>query len=278
MFAYVKNKFVDYNQAFIHIDERGFKFGDGIFDTIIVNNYNLYQWDFHHNRIVKGLKSIKLKGDISGLKQIATKLLRKNKLANGLIRLSISRGVGSQGYLPETTKPTIVMQAMSAPELNSQMANLFLSNYRRIPSCCIPVSAKTMQGLCSTLARTEAVENDCYDALQLSINDKIAECSSSNIFWFKDGKLYTPSLKCDILPGSIRSAVIRLSPWPVIQGEFLIDHLQNAVEIFITNVAVKALSVKRIKPLNKIYTHTEVATKINSLLQLDIEEATRGKN
>jgi branched-subunit amino acid aminotransferase/4-amino-4-deoxychorismate lyase len=197
-------------------------------------------------RLSCGLTAIKINFETNGLLDICLELINKNSLKNGFVRIAITRGEGSRGYLPNLkTVPTLVIETIeNTPDIPAPI-DLWLSTYQKIPPACLP-AAKTMQGLNSTLARMEAAENNCFESLQLDGKGNICECSSGNIFWFKENKLFTPKLKLGILPGTMRDAVIRLSPSKVVQGAFKLEELNTAEEVFITNVAWLAVGVKRL--------------------------------
>lgn len=229
------------------INDRGFRFGDGVFETIRLQNGKFFKIDSHLERLKYSLKAIKIEFDISQIKQICSNLIEKNSVDKGFIRISISRGVGSRGYLPENgIKPTLLIQCLDDISYDNAPVDLWLSSYRKIPDICLPSVAKTAQGLSSTLARMEAKENQCFEALLLSIEGNICEASSGNIFWYKNGRLYTP--KNNILKGIMRQTVIEISPYEVVEGDFIINDLQRAEEVFITNIAWQIKPIKSLQP------------------------------
>jgi branched-chain amino acid aminotransferase len=264
-FIYLNNGFVKSDEAFININDRGFRFGDGVFETIRLHKGTLFKIDIHLERLKQSLQSIKIEFDTSKLKQICINLVNKNSADNGFVRISISRGVGSIGYLPENTNnSTLVIQCLDDITYNDEPVDLWLSSYRKIPDICLPSHAKTAQGLSSTLARMEAKENNCFEALLLSVEGNICEGSSGNIFCYKQGRLYTP--KNNILYGIMRQTVIEISPYEVIQGDFTIDDLQTAEEVFITNVAWLIKPVKSLQPKSKSWQQTDISYNIRSLI------------
>jgi branched-subunit amino acid aminotransferase/4-amino-4-deoxychorismate lyase len=211
------------------------------------------------------LQVIKIEFDISELKEICINLANKNATENGFVRIAISRGVGSLGYLPENANtPTLVIQCLDDTTHNDEPVDLWLSSYRKIPDICLPSHAKTAQGLSSTLARIQAKENNCFEALLLSVEGNICEGSSGNIFWYKQGRLYTP--KNNILHGIMRQTVIEISPYEVIQGDFTIDDLQTAEEVFITNVAWLIKPIRSLQPNGHIWDKIDVCHILRQVL------------
>jgi branched-subunit amino acid aminotransferase/4-amino-4-deoxychorismate lyase len=146
---------------------------------------------------------------------------------------------------------------------------LFKSSYSRLSARAMPVRYKLCQGLNSTLARLEAAEHKCFDALLLNDKGQLCETSSANIFWFRNGILYTPSLKCGILKGATRAAVMRLSPYPVKEVEAGIKTLKRAEAVFITNSVWKAVAVERLLPLDYRWNSTAIARRFQQLLSED---------
>lgn len=271
MFVYVNDRMIQNDEASISVQDRGFRFGDGVFETIRVANGVPYQWDFHLQRLQEGLRVLRINYGTSNLKNLCLELLQKNQLrSEGFVRIAISRGVGSMGYLPTATTPTLVIETVPLATAPDKPIKLWLSSYQKPTSASIPIHVKTMQGLNSTLARMEAQDNGCFEALLLGSNGQICEGSSSNIFWVKDGILFTPSVNAGILPGAIRHVVIRLSPLPVEEGIFSLEVLKEAEEVFVTNSAWLALPVESLQPKGVSWKLHKCAANINALLQEEL--------
>jgi branched-chain amino acid aminotransferase len=263
--------FVSVHNANVSVRQRGFRFGDGVFETVRVHNGLPYQWDLHVKRLRTSLSAVKIAFDLSGLQDICRQLLLTNTVKQGFLRISISRGEGSRGYLPDIKNgPLLVIETVDATPDITEPVDLYLSSLRKIPNECIPSAAKTMQGLNSTLARMEAAENNCFEALLLSVNGKICEGSSSNIFWVKNKIVYTPDVKSGILCGTMRDAVIRLSPYKIVQDEFDLTDLQTADEVFITNSAWVIVPIKSLKPQGWNWKNFDIAAEIKQLIMEDM--------
>lgn len=270
LFAYVKGRFVPAEEASLSIQERGFRFGDGIFETIRMAHGIPYQWEQHLARINQGLTALRISFDTQRLKDILQELIKKNNLKEGFIRLSISRGIGSQGYLPTATEATLVMETSSLSPPPAISVALWQSRYRKPAPEALPVACKLMQGVNSTLARMEAADHGCFEALQLGQGGQICEGSSSNIFWIKNGGLYTPSLESGILNGTIRQAVLRLSPYPIEEGIFPLEILQEAEEVFLTNVSWLVLPVSGLQPLGWEWPNHTHSLTLKALLEEEL--------
>lgn len=274
MYCYLNNDFIPSDLANISISQRGFKYGDGVFETIIVENSRFYQWNLHLLRLKKSLEYCKLAFDVTILEAIAKELIIKNNLDKGLLRIYVSRGIGSSGYLPdEETKPLLLIECSKPKPVPEYPVDLWVSSYKKIPDTSLASYIKSAQGLNPTLAKIEAKENMCYDSILLSIdNDYITETSSSNIFWVKNELLYTPSLELGVFPGSIRDAVIRLGKdiIEIKEGKYKLEDLKTSDCCFITNVSILIKEVKAIKPLGKNFAKHQLIEELSSRIKEDI--------
>lgn len=270
-YCYVNGNFILEEEAVVSIKDRGFRFGDGVFETILVHNSVPFQWEWHLNRLSEGLTSIQLPFDVLSLKKIAKELLMKNQFSNGFIRVAITRGQGSRGYLPDgIIVPTIVMETVADIPLNTERVKAKISDYRRIAPQMLPVQYKLMQGMQSTLARMDAQESGCFEAILLNPEGYIAEGSSSNIFWVKDKILYTPSEECGILRGSVRHFICNYSGVEVQQGMYKLKELEEAESLFFTNAAWGVLPVVEIINYDYTFSITDTLINIENMLKNEI--------
>jgi len=242
-FIFKNHQLVKETQAQVSINERGFLFGDGIFETCKIFNGKIYDYKAHESRIKAGLKALKFSADISDLEKKSYQLIKKNAAKNGILRISISRGIGSSGYLPTyESKALIIIQTSELRKIPSKIS-LGISSLKKPPLNSLPVNCKITQGLNSTLVKIEAQEKKLFDCVMLSQENFICETSSANIFWVKNGKIFTPAKSCDILLGSIRARLLKISPLKIKEVKAKISTLKNADEIFLTNSAFLLLPV-----------------------------------
>jgi branched-subunit amino acid aminotransferase/4-amino-4-deoxychorismate lyase len=268
-------KLLDERDVHISPRDRGFRYGDGVFDTLLVHGGRLYQWQFHLNRLVCGLAAVRIEFDVSILSSMCHELLVANNCEVGLLRIQITRGIGGRGYLPEARNfPTLLIETLEIPSSPAAPISLWQSDYCKVSPAALPVKFKICQGLNSTLARMEAEDNGCFDALLLNDAGQICETSSANVFWLKDDVLYTPMLGCGVLDGSVRSAVIRLSPYKICEIATNLNDFAGADAVFITNVAHKILAVNHLKPLGKNFHSEVIASQMLHLLEMDIARKT----
>ena len=242
-------------RAAVPVADRGFRFGDGVFETIRIHHHVPYQWELHQQRLFEGLRSLRITPPVEDFTEALKKLLRKNNVKHGFARISISRGVGSRGYAPHPPNlpSTWVIETLPAlPKPDAPIA-LWLSSIAKIPLQCLPMNQKLAQGVNQTLALLDAQDHGCDEALQLTTDGFICETASANIFWIREGTLFTPPLDTGCLNGTTRDAVIRLSPVAVRTQKLGIRALEKAECVFITNSRLGIHPVVTLQPLGIRY-------------------------
>lgn len=270
-FVFYNSQLLSADVATISQNDRAFKFGDGVFETIRISGGKIIWWESHLQRLNDGLKSLKIECDCKGLLSQSRELIKKNNITSGFLRISISRGDKSLGYLPDKDNvASIFIQTTPLRDVKYEPKNLMISSYKKIPDVCLPSNAKTVaNGLNSSLARMEANENGCFESVMLTVDEKVAECSSGNIFWYKNKVLYTP--KSNLIKGVTRNQIIKHSDIEVLEGDYNIMHLKEAEEVFITNVSWILLPVKSIDPLGFLYQKQKTSNILRSNLIKNIE-------
>lgn len=203
------------DQTCISYHDRGFRFGDGVFETVAIVNRTAYLWQAHCERLKLGLQTLSIEANLDHLDAHLHHLIRENKVVDGVARIFVTRGCGSQGYLPDgTTDPTVILEVIPSQShfaLNEAPAlRLMQSKWRRFPSICLPTDVKIMQGMNAILARIEASTNGYDEALMLSVTGEICEAASGNLFWLEAGQLVTPSLSTGCLAGTMRARLMEL--------------------------------------------------------------------
>ncbi len=277
-YTLLNGKLVLASRAAVPVADRGFRFGDGVFETIRVVKSVPYQWEFHLQRLTQSLDAVAITPPEVDWAAQAKKLLQKNRLTHGFLRIAISRGVGSRGYMPFPPEMPChwVMEILPELPMPRKPCRLWLSKRPRIPLVCLPVNSKLAHGLNNTLALLEANAAQCDDALQLTTEGFIAETASANIFWIRDNTLFTPPLDTGCLNGSTRDAIMRLSPLPLRAAMVGISELQQADAVFITNCRVGVWPVTSIEPLGyRFNAKHALVLQLERLLHADITRYTR---
>lgn len=246
LLCYLNSKLIDEKLAKISINDRGFLFGDGIFETCHILNYQILDFDLHLQRLQQGLYFLEINIDIAKLKKLSYKLIQKNDFRDGILRIYISRGSGSKGFLPQPKiKPTILIQNKKLPKIPTKI-RLGIAEKIKISSQNQLNIHKTANSLTYILAKIEANQQQNFDNIILNENQQICETSSANIFWFKNDILFTPNLKCGLLNGTKRQKLIKFCHDNKIKlqdGYFTIDELKNCEAIFMTNSSFLILTI-----------------------------------
>ncbi|MFO1242962.1 MAG: aminotransferase class IV [Rickettsiales bacterium] len=233
-------------KALISPEDRGFRFGDGVFETIRITGGKLYLGQDHLVRLIHGLQKLQIAFSTDTLLPLASELTKKNNVKEGILRIAISRGEGSRGYLPLAEKPTCYMTAASMPETEPSARQLIVSTYRRTPPESLPSTVKHANGLNSILARLEAEASQVDDAIMLSGKGYVSETSSANLFWQKNEHIYTPALSTGCLNGIMRQRFMSLISG-IIECEATLEECLAADAIVMTNSAYYVLPVKSIE-------------------------------
>lgn len=212
MKVFLNGQFVPEEQAVVSAFDRGFLYGDGLFETLRVMNGVPLDWGGHWRRLATGAETLKLKVPFASdfLRTQARELSRLNQLPEAILRLTLSRGVGQRGYSPRgADTPTLVMSLHPAPELGPRAPQWKLhTSSLRVPAGDALSGCKSASKLLHVLARAEAEAAGADDALLLNSLGEVVEASSANLFWLERDALHTPSLAAGALPGVTRAAVI----------------------------------------------------------------------
>ena len=240
---------VSAEEARIPLSDRGFRYGDGLFETIRLIAAVPYQWGAHMERLAAGMKALRIEGETIDWRALAQRLIKENGARDGMIRIAVSRGSGGSGYLPsESMTPTTVLEWLPPRPLPEKPYRVWLSTPHRAPLSVLPGNHKLAQALGSTLALLEAKDQGCDEALQFSTDGYIACAASANFFWVAEGKLFTPALSTGCLAGTMRGALLKLMP--IREALAQVDALEKAEAVFVSNARLGIWPVSEIAPLD----------------------------
>ena len=215
MIVLLNGQFVPEEQAVVSVFDRGFLYGDGLFETLRVFNGKPFRWAQHMERLQQGAEFLKIPLTFTPerLRDFATGLVARNSMPDSLLRLTLSRGVGVRGYSPKGAEsPALVMSLHPAlaPEAGNHPRWRLVTSSSRLPANEPLARFKTCNKLPQILARSEADLVHADEALLLNTNGDVVEASSSNLFWIQNGTIRTPPLPSGILPGVTRAVVLEL--------------------------------------------------------------------
>jgi branched-chain amino acid aminotransferase len=266
MKIYLNGKIVPAKDAVVSVFDHGFLYGDGIYETLRVYNGVVFKLSEHLQRFYRSasLIGLTLPFDSDYLKTAIYETLLANGLEDAYIRLTMSRGPGAIGLDPDfCPAPTTVIIAQEFKEYPAAYykkgISLIIAATRRNLKDAINPQIKSLNFLNNILAKIEAKKNNAYEAIMLNASGKLTEGTISNIFFHKDGVLYTPSISCGILDGVTRGLIIELAGREGLElkeGKFVRKDIYEAEEVFITNTTMEVMPVSRIDdrtyPVGKI--------------------------
>lgn len=276
-FINFNHEWIDESQPVLTVEDRSFRFGDGIFDTILVVDGKLYDLPSHLTRLRNGLEHFRIAYDSSNLEQLCHDIVKKNNLQSGYVRIIVSRGLNTEkalGYKPGNPKPYAIVQTIESAYPAFSTIRLWQSSYQLF----YHIPCKINSSMHYALALQEAVDNNCENALLTDANGNLCETASANIFWIKGNTLYTPSLELPMVPGTIRNTVLSLWEGNVEEGTYTIEDLKTSDEIFMSNIGGLITKVASIEPVGvKSKTHTKTEA-LRSKLDQHIKESARFGN
>ena len=221
MQVFLNGRFVPVKNAVVPVLDRGFLYGDGLFETLLVRNSHPFRWARHIERLQLGARflGIPLPFAPARLRAFAAELLERNRMPDAILRVTLSRGSGPRGYSPRgADQPVCVMTAHPAPAANGNPLLKLAAASTRLPAGEPLAGFKTCNKLVQILARREAQERGADEAILLNTRGKVAEADSSNVFWIQRGEVRTPPMAAGILGGVTRQAVLEICasfgvPW-----------------------------------------------------------------
>ena len=213
--VFLNGQFVPEAQAVVSVLDRGFLYGDGIFETMRVVRGNPFRWAEHMERFQRGAAFLKIQSPFAPDELFAhvRRLIELNALPDSLLRITLSRGVGARGYSPKgANQPTLVMTLNPAPERKpgAPPAWRVITASFRLPANEALAQFKTCNKLPQVMARAEADAAGADEALLLNTDGHVVEASSSNLFWIANGFVCTPPLQSGILAGVTRLVVLEI--------------------------------------------------------------------
>lgn len=279
MYIYLNDSLVPRSEAKVSVFDHGFLYGDGIYETMRVYDGVVFMFDEHLRRLFRSASLIRLDipKDINGIKTSVFETLKENRLKNAYLRITVSRGYGAIGLDPDLcSRPTFVIIAEDMKEYPSSLyekgIKITVATTRRNLKEALNPQIKSLNFLNNILAKIEAKERSAYEAIMLNHKGYIAEGTISNIFFFKEGILCTPSVDCGILDGITRGIVIDLATREglrVREGTFTVDDLNAAEEVFITNTTVEVMPVSMVD--EKEYRVGEVSRLLRRAYRKEVE-------
>jgi branched-chain amino acid aminotransferase len=236
----------------VTINNRAFKYGDGLFESMRLIKSQLKFADLHAARLQKGMKALKIEGhsqmDTWFLKEKAEELARRNKIKNGRLRLTVFRD--SDGlYTPLQSKMgwCLEIKPVDEPRYFLNPKGLIVDVFSDLPKPTNYLSnLKTCNSLVYVMAGIFKTQNKLDEAILLNQSGFLCEASSANVFIYYQNHLYTPALSEGCVEGVMRQVIIDIARQiniPVTEAQINPDILYEADEVFLTNASRGVQSV-----------------------------------
>ncbi|MBO8171777.1 MAG: aminotransferase class IV [Bacillaceae bacterium] len=255
MKVYVNGKLADENSAVISVNDHGFLYGAGLFETLRAYQGHLFLFDDHYQRLMKSAAVLGIKVDYSkqDLYEAVISTLKANQLTDAYIRITLSAGTYGVGLSSDPYhNPSWVIHTRPLPAFP---ADLYERGKKLVPLRTVsrhPAgtgSYKSLNFLPSVLGKKELGPQQELEGIFLTSDGYVAEGIVSNLFFVQNQTVFTPSLKTGILPGIARKLVIQLARRQGLQVEegFYPLHLwKKADEVFLSNSVQELVPVREV--------------------------------
>ena len=254
--VYINGLFWTIDKANISVLDRGFTYGDGLFETMRVYSGKIFRLEHHLDRLFQSARSIFIelpitKNEIQSAIYAAIKL---NGLSNSIVRLTVTRGELDSGVnVDYSSPPTIVIlvKPVKAISKKTYKEGIGIKLYKKsaIRTQGISNKIKSCNYLSNIILRENALKENFFEAILLDHNHNVTEGTISNIFIIKNNQLKTPITNEFVLSGIIRQAILDLcleNNIPFKEDLITERELYEADELFLTNSAIEILPVRNI--------------------------------
>lgn len=243
----------------VHADElrispfdHGFLYGLGFFETFRTYGGEVFLYDSHMIRLRSALIDYHIEMPYSDeeILMAVHSLYKENGCEDGYYRLNVSAGVHDIGLAPTQYKqPNVLIfqKALHLPAVHTEKDGVWLATTRNEPESV--VRHKSHQYANNVKGRLELPSLRETEGLFVTSDGYVAEGITSNIFWVKEGELYTPSLETGILPGTTRAFAMETAGvvgLAVHEGLYMPGELESAEEVFITNAIQELVPIRRV--------------------------------
>ncbi|HNX91611.1 MAG TPA: branched-chain-amino-acid transaminase [Candidatus Omnitrophota bacterium] len=215
---YFNGEFVEQENAKVSVFDHGLLYGDGVFEGIRSYNRRVFRLQDHMDRLYNGAKETRLEIPLTKkeFEKAILETLKINNLDDSYIRAVVTRGPGDLGLDPrKCNKATVFIIAgkikLYPAEFYEKGLPIIIAKTRRIHPTAINPRIKSLNYLNNILAKIEAIDAGTDEALMLTNDGFVAECTGDNIYSVKNGVIYTPPCEIGALEGVTQKVVIELA-------------------------------------------------------------------
>jgi branched-chain amino acid aminotransferase len=256
MKIYMNGRLVDDSKARISVFDHGLLYGDGVFEGIRTYDGLIFRLKEHIGRLYKSADAIKLKIPITktGMIDAVIKTLKANKLKDAYIRLVVTRGIGDLGLDPRKCPLPMVFIITDKIKLYPRKfyrkgLEIVTAATRRNYTRALDPRIKSLNYLNNILAKIDAIKSGVEEAIMLTYDGYVAECTGDNIFIVMKRELITPPVEIGALEGITRDAVIGLAKKmdiPFNEKLLKMEDVYCADEVFLTGTAAEIIPVVKV--------------------------------
>jgi branched-chain amino acid aminotransferase len=250
---YIDGKMVDKDKAVISVYDHGLLYGDGVFEGIRTYDSLVFRFKEHIDRLYRSADAIELKIPMTKTRvmEVVIETLKANSLKDAYIRLVVTRGVGDLGLDPrKCPKPTVFIIAdkivLYPKKFYDNGLAIITAKTRRNLSKALDPRIKSLNYLNNILAKIDAIKSGTEEAIMLTHDEYVAECTGDNIFIVSKGELITPPVDVGALEGITRDAVIKIAKTlgiPFKEKMLKMEDVYASDEVFLTGTAAEIIPV-----------------------------------
>ncbi|MCK8783742.1 D-amino-acid transaminase [Roseomonas sp. NAR14] len=242
--AYVNGRYLPQRDAAVNIEDRGYQFGDGIYEVVHVQDGRFIDEDAHLSRMERSLGEIRLAQPMGrrALRQVLREVVRRNRITDGLVYMQITRGVARRdhGFPAAAVPPAFVVTARRIPGFPASLEGWNLRAITHPDLRWARRDIKSVNLLPNVLAKQAAREQGAGEAILYEEGTGQVTEGSSTTVWIVDeeGVLRTRHLDHAVLPGCTRGALMELLTGSGIDFEergFTVEEARRAREAFLTS-------------------------------------------
>lgn len=248
--AYLNGQFLPIEEAQISTQDRGFLFGDGVYEVIPVYAKQLFEFEAHYHRLENSLKATAIANPLSESewRNILDELIAKHPWQDQFIYLQVTRGVQMQrDHLPvDCLEPTLYAYTNPLKPVSDVIKQKGIKAITLEDIRWLRCDIKAITLLPNVMMKLAAKNQNADDAILIGRDGKANEGTASNLFIVKDGALYTPPKTHKILPGITREVIEKIAHRhhiPVYEQDLTEQDLKTADEIWLSSSTKEALPV-----------------------------------
>lgn len=255
--VYVNGQYLADKEACVSVFDRGFCYGDGVFETLRAYKGHIFRLIDHLERLQRAAARIYLNVPESPdkLETILYEILKRNELSDAILRATLTRGASDGEFdIDPSAPPTLVVTARPAERLPETFYKEGVT-LALVPDCAprlpgVNAQVKAASFLPYVLARKLARDRGYWDGILLNARGELCDASTSNVFVVQESTLKTPPVNESVLSGITRKVVLELARHvnvTALEMPLVEQDVYEAQEVFLTNTGIELLPVTAVE-------------------------------